>query len=150
MKRHILLIAAAFAVLAPLPLVAYGDMGSAPARVTVDPNFADGKQAVEARDWAKAIEAFKRAPASADAYNYLGYAYRNLGNFELAFQNYNRALELDPRHRGAHEYLGEAYLLTNNLAKAQEHLAVLDKLCFFPCGEYTELKQKVAEYKSKH
>ena len=149
MKRHILIIAAAFAVIATLPLVVRGDGGS-PSSTPADPNYAAGKKAVDAKDWAKAIEAFKRAQTSADAYNYLGYAYRNLGNFELAFQNYNRALELDPRHRGAHEYIGEAYLLTNNLAKAQEHLAALDKLCFFPCHEYTELKEKVAEYKSKH
>jgi hypothetical protein len=27
------------------------------------------------------------------------------------------ALQLNPRHRGAHEYAGEAYLLVNNLAK---------------------------------
>ena len=103
MRCHTLIIAAALVVFAPLPPVAHGDAGNSPTQVAVDPSFAAGKQAVEAKDWAKAIEAFKRAPASADTYNYLGYAYRNLGNFELAFQNYNRALEMDPKHRGAHE-----------------------------------------------
>jgi len=53
----------------------------------------------------------------------------------LVFKHYNEALRIDPEHRGAHEYLGEAYLMVGNLAKAKEHLAVLDKLCFFPCDE---------------
>jgi hypothetical protein len=39
--------------------------------------------------------------------------------------------------------------MTNNLPKAEEHLKILDKLCFFPCSEYTQLKKAVAEYKGR-
>ena len=67
----------------------------------------------------------------------------------LVFKHYNEALRLDPRHRGAHEYLGEAYLMVGNLPKAKEHLSALDKLCFFPCSEFAELKKAVAEYEAK-
>ena len=35
-----------------------------------------------------------------DIQNYLGYAYRHTGQFDLAFKHYARALQLNPRHRG--------------------------------------------------
>jgi hypothetical protein len=56
-------------------------------------------------------------------------------------------LKLNPRHRGAHEYLGEAYLMIRNLAKAEEHLAALQRICLLPCAEYGDLEKKVAEYR---
>ena len=56
----------------------------------------------------------------------------------------NEALRIDPKHRAAHEYLGEAYLMSGNLAKAKEHLAQLDRLCTFGCEEYSKLKAAVA------
>jgi hypothetical protein len=67
----------------------------------------------------------------------------------LVFKHYNEALRIDPKHRGAHEYIGEAYLMVGNVAKAKEHLGALDKLCFFPCAEYTDLKKAIAEYEKK-
>ena len=85
---------------------------------------------------------------NADAYNWLGYAYRNQGDYEQSFANYNKALLIDPRHRGAHEYIGEAYLKTGNVAKAEEFLKRLDSLCTFGCAEYTELKNKIAAHKA--
>lgn len=118
-------------------------------RAKADPEFAAGKKALEKEDWAGAIEHFSRAAdRNADVENYLGFAHRKRGEYELAFKHYDKALELDPRHRGAHEYMGEAYLLTGNPAKAEEHLSALNKLCLLPCGEYTELKAKLAAYKA--
>jgi len=115
-----------------------------------DPNVTAAKQAIDAKDWGKALELLKKADAKdADVQNWLGYTYRNMGNFDLAFKHYEEAIRINPKHRGAHEYIGEAYLLTNNLKKAEEHLAALDKLCFFPCEEYNELKEKVTAYKKK-
>ncbi len=58
-----------------------------------------------------------------------------------ALAAYNKALALDPKHRGAHEYIGEAYLQLGRLDKAKVHLDALDKLCFLPCEEYTDLKK---------
>jgi hypothetical protein len=64
----------------------------------------------------------------------------------VVFKHYNQALAIDPKHKGAHEYIGEAYLMVKNVAKAKEHLAQLDKLCFFSCAEYTDLKNAIATY----
>ena len=118
-----------------------------------DPDYAAGKQAVDARNWQAALEAFSKVlakdPGNANAHNYLGYTYRKSGNLDLAFKHYGEALRLDPRHRGAHEYVGEAYLMTDNLGKAEEHLKALDRICFFGCEEYRDLKKAVAEYRQK-
>jgi Flp pilus assembly protein TadD len=124
-----------------------------PAVVKLDPDYAAGKQALDAKDWPAAItsltSAALRDTRNADLQNYLGYAYRNAGQFELAFRHYHRALQLNPRHRGAHEYVGEAYLIVHNLAQAEAHLAALHKICLIPCEEYEDLKQKIAEYRGK-
>ena len=70
----------------------------------------------------------------------------------IAAQDWPRAqeaLRLEPRHRGAHEYIGEAYLMAGNPAKAKEHLGQLDRLCTFGCEEYTKLKKALADYEQK-
>ena len=116
-----------------------------------DPEYVRGRQAIEAKDWQGAVRllssAALRDTRNADIQNYLGYAYRNLGEMALAFKHYSRALQLNPRHRGAHEYLGEAYLMIKNLAKAEEHLAALQRICLLPCAEYGDLEKKLAEYR---
>jgi Flp pilus assembly protein TadD len=120
-------------------------------QAAADPDYAAGKKAIDAKDWNGAIKFFSsaalRAPDNADIQNYLGYAHRNAGKLDTAFRHYQRALKLDPRHRGAHEYIGEAYLMVKNLAKAEEHLAALERICLLPCEEYADLKAKVAAYK---
>ena len=124
-----------------------------PGESALDPDYAGGQKAIEAKDWAGAIRllssAALRDTRNADIQNYLGYAYRNAGDMALAFKHYSRALELNPRHRGAHEYVGEAYLMINNVAKAEEHLAALRRICLIPCEETGHLESKVAEYRSR-
>ena len=124
-----------------------------PAAAALDPDYAAGKKAIEARQWDAAVKSLASAALrdtrNPDIQNYLGYAYRNLGEFDLAFKHYGRALELSPRHRGAHEYVGEAYLMNGNLAKAEEHLAALQRICLLPCDEYDELRKKVAAYRAR-
>ena len=120
-----------------------------------NPNFQEGKKAIEAQDWTKAIALLVKAaeaePKNADIQNYLGYASRKAGNLEAALKYYDQALQLNPRHKPAHEYMGEAYLLANNLQKAEEHLEELQKLCTpIPCDEYKELKRAVDAYKKGH
>jgi Flp pilus assembly protein TadD len=119
----------------------------------LDPDFAAGRAAIEAKQWQTAIRALSSAALrdtrNADIQNYLGYAYRHTGQMDLAFKHYERALQLDPRHRGAHEYLGEAYLMVNDLPKAEAHLAALEKICLIPCEEYDDLKKAIAEYRRK-
>ena len=119
----------------------------------LDPEFAAGRAAIEAKQWQTAIRALSSAALrdtrNADIQNYLGYAYRHTGQMDLAFKHYARALELNPRHRGAHEYAGEASLMVNDLPKAEAHLAALEKICLIPCEEYDDLKKAIAEYRRK-
>jgi tetratricopeptide (TPR) repeat protein len=136
--------------------IAAGGGGSDPVwpAAPEDPDYTAGKQAAEAMNWQAALEAFEKVaakdPGNANAQNYLGYVNRKLGNFDLAFKYYAEALRLDPKHKGAHEYVGEAYLMTGNLAKAEEHLKALDRICFFSCEEFRDLKQAVAKYREKN
>lgn len=84
---------------------------------------------------------------NADAYNYLGFAHRNLGDYEKSKQYYDRALAIDANHRGAREYLGELYLKLDDIDSAQRQLAKLDEICTTGCSEYDELKRAIDEYK---
>ena len=117
-----------------------------------DPDYAAGVKAIDAGRYAAAIPLLEKAVArdgtNADAYNMLAYAVRRNGDPTRAIPIYEKALALDPKHRGAHEYIGEAYLVLGNLPKAKEHLAALDKLCFFPCSQYRDLKKAVEAYES--
>jgi lipoprotein NlpI len=126
-------------------------MDSQPAPTLRSPEYEKGKRAIEAKDWKLALEQFGQAlardPNNADIHNYLGYAHRKSGNLDAAFKSYAEALRLDPKHKGAHEYVGEAYLMVGNVPKAEEHLAALDKICFFSCEEYRDLKKEIEEYK---
>ena len=116
-----------------------------------DPNFVAAKKAIEAKQWDKALYSLKYVKAEdAEVYNLTGYASRKLGKMDDAFRNYKIALQMNPNHRGAHEYVGEAYLITNNPAMAEQHLAALEKICGKNCEEYKDLAKEIAEYKQKH
>jgi tetratricopeptide (TPR) repeat protein len=115
-----------------------------------DPQYTAGVKAIKAKEYAKAIPLFEgvvsRDGNNADAYNWLAYAIRKNGDPKAALPHYQKALAIDPKHRGAHEYIGEAYLMLDDLPKAKEHLRALDSLCFLPCGEYRDLKKAVEAY----
>ena len=125
-------------------------MVETPDWAALDPDFAAGKRAIGDGDWEGAIKALTNAALrddrNADIQNYLGYAYRRLRQFDPAMQHYQRALTLNPRHRSAHEHLGEAHLAQGDLAKANQHLAALEQICLIPCDEYDDLKRAIAEY----
>jgi Flp pilus assembly protein TadD len=120
-----------------------------------DPVLEKANAATARKDWATAQSVLKDAvatnPNNASYHNLYAYSIRKGANpdMNLVFKHYNEALRIDPQHRGAHEYIGEAYLMVGNVAKAKEHLSQLDKLCFFPCVEYTDLKKAIAEHEKK-
>jgi hypothetical protein len=117
-----------------------------------DPAVSSARRALAAGDFAGAQLMLKVAlasnPSNADLHNLYAYAIRKGPNpdMDLVFKEYGEALSIDPKHRGAHEYIGEALLMVNNLDKAKEHLAALDRLCFFGCEEYTDLKLAISNY----
>ncbi len=120
-----------------------------------DPTIEAARMKFEAKDWAGASELLAKSiaanPENVDYHNLYAYAIRKgpNPNMDLVFRHYNEALRIDPKHLGAHEYLGEAYLMQGNVAKAREHLAQLDRLCFLGCEEHTMLKKAIAEYEQQ-
>jgi len=121
-----------------------------------DPVLQVANAAIAKKDWVAAQTTLKQAlvgnAQNADYHNLYAYSMRKGANpdMKLVFFHYEEALRIDPKHRGAHEYIGEAYLQVGNLAKAKEHLAALDKLCFLGCEEFTDLKTAVTKYELAH
>jgi tetratricopeptide (TPR) repeat protein len=112
-----------------------------------------GVKEVKAGNYAAALPLLEKAveenAKNANAWNYIGYSQRKLKRFEPAMTAYQKALAIEPNHRGANEYIGELYLQKGDLVKAKERLKVLDSACFFGCEEYDELKAAIADYEKK-
>ncbi|HSE93031.1 MAG TPA: tetratricopeptide repeat protein [Methylomirabilota bacterium] len=126
------------------------DTGPSGSSAPVDPDYTSAVNAIKAGSFASAVPLLegvvKRDDTNADAHNMLAYAIRKNGDPARSIPIYQKALAIDPKHRGAHEYIGEAYLALDDLGKAKEHLKALDKLCFLPCSEYRDLKKAVEVY----
>jgi tetratricopeptide (TPR) repeat protein len=135
-----------------LLLAATGTCIAADAAPPANDKFSPARARIAEKNWPAAIEELKKVsdPASADWNNLMGYSLRkaDAANAPEAEKFYNEALRIEPRHRGALEYSGELYLMTGNLPMAEQRLAALDKACFLPCEEYTDLKRAVARYKA--
>jgi len=129
-----------------------GEGTEGPAWAPLDPDFAAGKKALAIANWTGAIAAFRSAALrdtrNADIQNYLGYAHRRLRQLDLAFAHYRQAVSLSPRHRSAHEHLGEAYLVAGDLARAEAQLEVLRQICLIPCNEYRDLEGAIAIHRA--
>jgi Flp pilus assembly protein TadD len=129
-----------------------GGGGTAMEQKTLDPNFVKAKAMISAQDYKGAMPLLQQVvakdPKDADAYVLMGYATRKSGDPNGSLQFYNQALSLDSRHIGAHDYVGEAYLMLDKLPEAEQHLARLDSICVFGCAEYKMLKTAVANYKT--
>ena len=85
----------------------------------------------------KLEKAHKKNKKDPDILNYMGFTSRKVGNFEIAEKFYLQGLSIKPNHNGINEYLGELYVQTNRIDKANERLAIL-KNC--NCDEYKELE----------
>jgi len=155
MKKHFLIAFACSAALGwPLDAAASGGGDdNAVSAGNQDPEYTAGMAAVARKDWQEVVDRMgsyiKRKPDDANAWNELGHAYRLTGQVDVALDAYGRALKIDPKHRGVHEYLGEAYLQKGDLPRAEQELKVLDKLCFLPCEQYSDLKRSIGDYKKK-
>lgn len=142
---------AALVLAAPIPAAFAMGTTSSPAPAASTP-YDEAVKLVQAKDYKGAAALLTglvaAEPTNADAWNYLGYSERKLGNLPSALQAYGKALALQPEHRGANEYIGELYLQMGDLAKARERLAVLDKACWLPCEEFTSLKEQINAYEA--
>lgn len=145
------------ALLAVAPALHAADTeGPEPAAPSVQERLASARQAVRAGHWKVAEQqlaaALRQAPDNADVHNLLGYTYRKRARPDVArsLEHYRTALRLDPRHRGAHEYIGQAYLQDNRLAEAERHLAELERICGSrACEEYRDLERAIADFKAR-
>jgi Flp pilus assembly protein TadD len=118
-----------------------------------DADYVAAVTALKAGDAATALQrlllALKRFPDNANVHNELGFAYRSLKRMDDAFRHYRRALDIDPAHRSAHEYIGEAYLMVNDVGAAERHLASLRSICLLPCEEMRDLDKAIAEHRKR-
>jgi Tfp pilus assembly protein PilF len=126
------------------PAIAFG-------RPDISQELNEAQQSIDRKDWTGALVELKRAlrkdHRNADVHNLMGYSYRKSGQIEEAFDSYHTALRLDPDHKAAHEYIGEAYLEVNQPEKAREHLAALKRICGGEsCEEYRDLAKAVAAW----
>ena len=135
------------------PVLAAGSSSTSrpPDRPRAQPSDYDvGVKAVQAGDYQRALASLQKTvqadPRNADAWNYIGFSQRNLQHFDESLAAYQKALTINPDHRGANEYLGELYLKTGDLDKARERLSKLQSLCPAGCSEYDDLKKAVGAY----
>jgi len=139
--------------------LAIGAMAASPAWAVDTP--AAGKDApdlsavrgkIKAKDWAGAVADLRKLAETnqhADVYNLMGFSLRNLGQYAEARTYYGKALDFDPQHKGAHEYLGELYIKTGEMDKARAMVVKLQTLCPAGCEELDDLRNDVAEAEAK-
>ena len=123
--------------------------GSATTETSSEDAYAQAVSLIEAENYQAAIDVLlplaETDSQNADVFNWLGYAHRKMQNYDEALKYYLNALELDPEHLGAHEYLGELYIETSEPEKAKAQLEILEKLCPTGCEELTDLQEALAE-----
>jgi len=132
---------------------------AAPAALAVDvvtsreaPDLTSVRAKIKAKDFKAAIAELTpmlETHQHADVYNLMGFSLRKSGDRKQAYTFYGKALDFDPEHKGALEYLGELYVETGQLDKARENLALLKKLCPGGCEQLADLEQAVASAPSK-
>jgi Flp pilus assembly protein TadD len=129
-------------LLLPAPAYAVDNMESTDA---VDLTSVRAK--IKAKDYAGALKELRdlaEDTQQADVYNLLGYTLRKTGDFKTSLTYYTKALELQPDHKAAREYLGELYVETGALDKAKEQLTALQRLCPQGCEEREDLEKAIA------
>jgi tetratricopeptide (TPR) repeat protein len=109
--------------------------------------FMDGYRAARALvldgKYEEGIAAFKALghDDSAEVANYIGYAHRKLGNYELAKVWYDKALAIDPNHVRTWQYYGMWHVEQGNMLKAADFLEKIRLICGGTgCKEYQDLK----------
>jgi Flp pilus assembly protein TadD len=138
-------------VLFPVASFAADIRPSGPAQPVSAP-LEKARAAIERKDWAFAVRELNalvgKEPKNADAQSLLGYSLRKSGDLARSKVHYDEALKLDPDHRGAHEYIGELYLMLKQPENARKHLTELERVCGNKeCEEYQDLAKALTAYK---
>ena len=118
------------------------------------PSIKQYETLIEQEKYQEAIDGLNEALAedadSADLLNLVAYSHRQLKRYDIALNYYLKALEIDPDHRGANEYLGELYLHLGQLDKALERRKVIDADCLFSCKELKALDAAIEAYREQN
>jgi len=145
-----LVLAAPVVAVAPAVAVAneVAPRPSAPVTTPAEEEYSKGIRAKRSKEWSVATASFRKAvelrPDYAEAWNELGYALRNTGNYPDSIKAYDEALRLKPRFPEALEYLGEAYVKMGRLDDARQ---VLERLKPLDRGRAKELADEIAKAK---
>ena len=137
----------------------YGGGNFAAPAATFD-DYTTARRLIHHQQYAQAIphleNALEKNPRDADILNYLGYTHRMVGmtytdagrdgEFKMSLDYYQRALAIDPNHKGVHEYLGELYLQMRDMTSAQKEQTTLASLCPSGCDERETLDKAIAAY----
>lgn len=111
------------------------------------PDLTSVRAKIKAKDYKAALAELTpllQTHQHADVYNLMGFALRKSGDYKQAYTFYRKALDFDPEHKGALEYLGELYVETGQLDKARQNLVLLKKLCPGGCEELADLERVIA------
>jgi len=116
------------------------------------PELASVRARIKAKDFKGALAELTPMLATyqhADVYNLMGFSLRKSGDQKQAYTFYRKALDFDPQHKGALEYLGELYVVTGQLDKARENAVLLKRLCPSGCEELADLEAAIAHAPAK-
>ena len=116
------------------------------------PELASVRAKIKAKDYKGALAELTpmlETHQHADVYNLMGFALRKTGDYKQAYTFYRKALDFDPEHKGALEYLGELYVETGQVDKARENVVLLKKLCPGGCEELADLEHAIARASAK-
>jgi tetratricopeptide (TPR) repeat protein len=162
MLRLSVLLCVLLLTVVPSALAVLSEDASPPVVAPGDTDQAAARAAFQQGDWQGVVDhmapVLGRRPWDDDAHNLMGFAYRKLGNYRQALVHYQRALDLNPHHRGVLEYLGEAYVDLGCLAQARETLARLEVACQrlasgssndwqAGCAEWHDLHEAITAYR---
>ncbi|HXL48153.1 MAG TPA: tetratricopeptide repeat protein [Xanthobacteraceae bacterium] len=114
------------------------------------PYLASVRAKIEAKDYKGALAELTpmlETNQHADVYSLMGFALRKTSDYKQAYTFYRKALDFDPEHKGALEYLGELYVETGQVDKARENVVLLQKLCPVGCEELMDLQEAIASAK---
>jgi tetratricopeptide (TPR) repeat protein len=135
-------ISAAFSAVTPFPALAVDNIQS-----TNAPDLTSVRAKIDGKDYASALAELRGLAEDnqqADVYNLMGFTLRKTGDYRTSLTYYTKALELQPDHKAAREYLGELYVDTGEMAKAEEQVASLKQLCPTGCEELQDLQKAIA------
>ena len=129
-----------------LPISAEGtsDGSSSSSSSSSATSFAVAKATVDSGNYAAALPMLvaitKAEPKNADAWNLLGFSYRNVGQLDASDAAYLKVLTINPNHLGALEYQGELFITQGKIDAAKANFAKLQGLCG-ACEEADDLEK---------